>query len=302
MSAPHLLIDGDVIAFTAATVCQYVYHDGYGYTYPVAHRVEGEAVIDNLIHRLTQADWPGASFTVVLSDPTQNWRKGVWADYKANRKATVRPLVLDHMKDYLREKYGAFHWDTLEADDTLGIMLTAPAAFEYLREGQVMSDRLPLDADRILVGRDKDFLTVPGKYHRLKDYDYTGKPIVTESTVWMAKRWHMIQTLAGDAVDGYPGCKNLGVLRAAGVIDDPQFLRKEWGKITRGVNKGNSVPKWVAEPSRDYWAVIVSNYEKAGLTEEDALITARLAHILHWADYVDGKPVLWTPDKLKDLG
>jgi hypothetical protein len=311
--APHLLIDGDIFAFKAAAACQYVYEDPFGYLYPVAHKIEGEAVVDNLMSAITKVDFPGSTFTVVLSDPKDNWRKDVWADYKAVRKVNERPLLLDILKDYLREKYGAFHWDRLEADDVLGILATIPpnrrpAGPENTRlpGTHVVGTNTPVflpQAERIIVGRDKDFLTIPGKYHRLGDYGPGRKPVVTETTPWQAKRWHMMQTLAGDRVDGYPGCRGIGMDRAADIIDDPKFLRPEWGVITRGINKGQSVQKWVAEPTNDYWRCIVSHYAKAGheYPERDAWVTARLAHILQWGDYEDGNVVTWDPERLEGL-
>ena len=92
--------------------------------------------------------------------------------------------------------------------------------------------------------------------------------------------------------------------RAQEIVDDPKLLTPQQGVITRGVNKGQPVTKWVAEPSTDYWKVIVSNYLKGGATEQDALTTARLAHILHHEDYdgSTGTVRLWTPEKLEGLG
>lgn len=285
---PLLLVDGDVIAFTAASVSQRPYEDRYGFVYDVAHKPEGEAVVENMLHGLKSL-LGSDRMVVVLSDPEDNWRLGVWEGYKGNRKDARRPFLLDYLKQYLRDKHGAFHWPSLEADDTLGILLTAPDGYsEYGSK-----------ADRILVGRDKDFLTVPGRYHRLKDITASRKPIIRDSTPWEATRWHMMQTLAGDRVDGYPGCPGIGMERAERIIDDPQLLVRQLGVITRGINKGKACDKWVPEPSRDYWQVIVSNYRKAGATEEDALRTARLAHILHWEDYDadTGSITLWTPSR-----
>ncbi len=315
MTTPiHCLVDCDILAFTAASAAQYVYHDEFGYSYPVAHRPEAEAIVDNMLWRIkrdfTTKDGTEPTLTLVLTDPKENWRREVWPDYKANRKDNARPVILDYCKDYLREK-GAFHWDGLEADDVLGILLTAPQPLVGAEGNYFGRISEPLsthgrraEEERVIVGKDKDFLTVPGKYHRIGHYTDVAKtkPLIIESSPWQAKRWHMIQTLAGDRTDGYPGCKNIGMERAERIIDQPELLVQGWGVITRGINKGNSVPKWTAEPSRNYWAVIVSNYRKADLTEEDALVTARLAHILHWEDYRDGKAILWTPDKLLGLG
>jgi DNA polymerase-1 len=45
------------------------------------------------------------------------------------------------------------------------------------------------------------------------------------------------------------------------------------------------------------WETVVSVFEKAGLTEQDALTQARLARILRWSDWDNTKkePILWSP-------
>ncbi len=47
------------------------------------------------------------------------------------------------------------------------------------------------------------------------------------------------------------------------------------------------------------WDTVVNAYEKAGLTEEDALVQARVARILRASDYDQStqEPILWTPTK-----
>ena len=51
------------------------------------------------------------------------------------------------------------------------------------------------------------------------------------------------------------------------------------------------------EKEEDMWSPVVAAYEKAGLTEEDALRQARLARILRWSDWNAEKkaPILWAP-------
>lgn len=283
-----LLIDGDVVAFTAASAAQHIHEDGFGFVQPFANRHEGEAIADNIIIGLEQL-FSATHFKVVLTDPVENWRRGIWSAYKQNRAKNFRPLLLDKLKDYLRAKYGAFHWDSLEADDVLGILSTAPG-----------------EDKRILIGKDKDYLTVPGFYHRLRDLDAKGKPVVKEVTPWEAQRYHLLQTLMGDQVDGYPGCPGIGAKRANELLDNPVLLTPQAGVKTRGVNKGESTTKWVAEPTRNLWAMVVSHYRKgmdAGPQEAEkaALVSARLAYILHHEDYDrETQSIrLWTPEKLR---
>lgn len=285
-----LLIDGDVIAFTAACAVQRIYEDEFGFVQPFASRHEGEAVVDNMVIGLEMA-FKSTHRRIALSDPKANWRKSIFPDYKANRKESVRPLLLDILKQYLRDKYDAFHWPTLEADDVLGILNTEPQQYP---------------GERILVGRDKDFKTVPGYYHRLKDFEPSGKPRVAHITEWQAQMFHLWQTLAGDATDGYPGCPGIGKARASAILENPVRLLPSMGVITRGVNKGKPVKQWRAEPTTDLWACVVSHYQKGmdadwNVAEQAALTTAQLAHIMVHGDYFEPEcnVVLWAPDRIK---
>jgi hypothetical protein len=274
-----LLIDGDVIAFTAACAVQRISEDVFGFVTPFANRREGEAVVDNMMIGLEMA-FKATHRRVALSDPKDNWRKDVFPDYKGNRKDSVRPLLLTILKDYIAERYEAVIMPRLEADDVLGIWNTEPQGY---------------GGKRILVGKDKDFKTVPGFYHCLKDFDASGKPVVQEITPWEAQRFHLWQTLAGDAVDGYPGCPGIGKTTAERILDNPVRLVPGQGLITRGPNKGHPVTKWSAEPTTDLWAMVVSHYQK-GMSNSmhtvpwqeaynAALVTGRIAHILHHGEY-----------------
>ena len=82
-------------------------------------------------------------------------------------------------------------------------------------------------------------------------------------------KWHLIQTCAGDSTDGYSGVPGIGVKRAAALFD----------------KKGYS------------WKTVVETFEEKDLTEEDALVNARLARILTADDYdfKKRKPRLWSP-------
>lgn len=276
-----LLMDGDTLAFMVASAVQNTQEDHQGFVMPYANIREGEAVIDNMILGLMR-DLGGHFCNIYLSDPEGSWRKELFPAYKSNRKATIRPLLLGRLKDYLRAKYGAEHWPGLEADDILGIMATA---------------EVPYGGRRIVVGKDKDFNTFPCEVHTIGDRDGI-KPVVRKITPEYAQWFHLVQALAGDRVDGYEGCPGIGMTRAQRILDDPQLLVPERGVVTRGPRKGQETAKWVSAPAHgDLWGVVVSNYEKAGRTADDALLTARLARILQAEDYdmSTGKITLWTP-------
>ena len=113
----------------------------------------------------------------------------------------------------------------------------------------------------IIVSPDKDMRQIPGKLFNLE----TTQNITAEE----GTQWHYIQTLAGDQTDGYSGVPGIGVKRAE------TLFNKE------GYN----------------WSTVVKAFEDKGLTEDDALLNARLARILTIDDYdtTRQEPILWTP-------
>jgi DNA polymerase-1 len=123
-----------------------------------------------------------------------------------------------------------------------------------------------VEGKKIIVSEDKDMKTIPGwLYNPAKDL----KPkFITEQT---AHYWHLYQTLIGDTTDGYKGCPGIGP------------------------KKGDM---WLSTPELGcHWDAVVAAYESKGLTEEDALVQARVARICHYTDYnFKTKEVIpWTP-------
>lgn len=278
-----LLVDGDVLAFRAASACQHTVESPSGLIQPFARRWEGEAVLDNMIDRLKRR-LKADEMVFFLSCPgEQNWRLGVDASYKSNRKDSVRPLLLTVLKDYLRRAYGAQHFAFLEADDVVGLYATRADIHPGWR--------------KIVVGRDKDFATIPGEHYQLLDDTEGGEPIVRTITPGEAMRAHYVQALSGDAVDGYPGCPGVGKTRAESIVANPERLVPKEGTITRGANKGKKTIKWHSAGPCSIWEAVVSNYEKAGQTEADALRNARLARILinDEYDFETHTVKLWVP-------
>lgn len=299
----HLLIDGDIVAFTAAATAQEQYIDSFGWKFPMANLRVGEVNVENMLHAL-KVGLKADSFEVYLSDPAENWRTGVDPTYKTNRTGE-RPIILDELKQYLRDEHGATHWAGLEADDTLSLLATHPSVAQGTATEEVYGGHgtvVELETRLVVVGRDKDFKSIPGLHHAWKqDLDAKGNMLVREVTPWEADAFHLAQALAGDRTDGFYGCPGIGMTRAHAIIKNPVRLVPAEGVKTRGVNKGEAVTKWVAEPTKDYWACIVSHYRKQGLTEDDALVTARLARLLRHGEYdrETHEVTLWVPEMLE---
>lgn len=115
---------------------------------------------------------------------------------------------------------------------------------------------------RIIVSEDKDLQTIPGWiWNPAKD----AKPrYISEE---QADYFHLYQTLVGDTTDGYKGCPGIGKTKAPGIL-------QEGG-----------------------WEAVRSAYARKGLTEEDALLQARVARICRASDYDFKKQevILWNP-------
>ena len=110
----------------------------------------------------------------------------------------------------------------------------------------------------IIISGDKDFKTIPCKFYDFSRDEYF------ETTEEQADYWFFYQTLVGDRADNYGGCPGIGEVTAKRILD-----------------KDCS------------WEAVVKAFEKVGLSEEDALVQARVARILRSCDYKDGKVILW---------
>jgi len=130
----------------------------------------------------------------------------------------------------------------------------------------------PGRTQRIIVSQDKDMKTIPTTV-------WTGKDLLHISQE-EADYNHLYQTLIGDTSDGYKGCPGVGPVKAEKLLN----LAAE---SLADTHPHNTVRWWR----------IVKAYEKAGLTEADALTQARLARILRFTDWDSEKkePILWTP-------
>lgn len=214
------------------------------------------------------------TYALCLTDSAGNFRRTVFPDYKGNRKGTRPPFLLKVIKDWMIEELGAYLRPHLEGDDVIGILATAPKA-------------LP-DKDRIIFSADKDLRQIPGKH-------WDGRKII-EVTPEEGERFFYQQVLTGDPTDGYGGCPGVGKVAAEKILDDPRKLEKVEREIARGKRKGTLVEDWVYTDPCDIWTAICCQYERAELTEADALVQARCARILRHGEYnyQTKEPILWS--------
>lgn len=253
-----LLIDADILAYHVSAANQHTYRfgeDSSDIAVDIGNIETAYELVDKklseLVHKLKAKD-----VIICLSCKTRDgFRRKILPTYKSNRTNVARPTQLQAVKDYLARVYESKLWEGLEADDVMGILSTEP------HKGK-----------RIIVSEDKDMQTIEGWLFNPRK-DSKAKYITKEH----AHRFHMLQTLMGDAVDGYGGCRGIGKIKANRLLDSVSPV--------------------------DWWSMIVGTYETAGLTEEHALVQARVARILRHVDrgtYPFKQPILWSPDEQKD--
>lgn len=120
--------------------------------------------------------------------------------------------------------------------------------------------------DKIIVSIDKDMRQIPGTLYN------PGKDTFSVISKEEADYVHFMQTLTGDQTDNYKGIPGIGPVKAAAILDP-------------------------FNDDAEMWQAIVAAYEKAGLTEADALVQARVARICRHTDYnfKTKEPILWNP-------
>ena len=121
-----------------------------------------------------------------------------------------------------------------------------------------------LGKDTVIWSGDKDLNQIPGLH---LDNDGTVKTInEPEADVFFYR-----QILIGDSVDGFGGCPSIGPKTAEKLIPLKDFT------------------------PATAWRTVVNNYKKKGLSEQQALVQARLARILRSTEYNYDDIDLWTP-------
>jgi DNA polymerase-1 len=180
--------------------------------------------------------------SILYFSSPDNFRKRIDPEYKGHRNRK-KPCGYRRAINSLQVTQKVVIMDGLEADDAIGIHATK-------EEGH------------IICSPDKDMRQIPGTL-----YDFTQE--VSTITPEEGRRWHLIQTMAGDQTDGYSGIPGIGIKRAEALLD--------------------------AEGAT--WKTVVDAFVAKGLDERDAIKNARLAKILQVTDYdfTNQEPRLWTP-------
>ena len=183
----------------------------------------------------------GDTEIVLFFSDSVNFRKKIYPEYKGHRNRK-KPCGYKRVIRELENLYEVVTLPELEADDALGIYAT----------------KYP---GNCVVSPDKDLRQIPGQLYNLDEM----MSVDPEE----GRRWHLIQTLAGDQTDGYSGAPGYGVKTATKLFE------------AQGYD----------------WETVVNAFESKGLGEDIALQNARLAKILTNQEY-DFKELqvkLWSP-------
>ena len=279
-SKTTLLLDSDIIAFKFASVSQkdFKWGDEDDTNSRVVEDISEviplvEDYITDLKIKLQATD-----LIVCLSCPSsENFRYTVLPSYKHKRVNVEKPILLSVIKDWMRETYPTYERPTLEADDIMGILSTHPKL---------------IPGKKIIVSEDKDMKTIPGwLFNPAKD---NAPYLITED---IANFWHIYQTVKGDTTDGYSGCPGAGEKAIKDVVEKSLKYQPYDYEFKAGPRKGLTEVRWELVPSDSHWESVVSLFVKAGYTEEDALVQARVARICRHSDYdfINKEVILWTP-------
>lgn len=238
-----LVVDGDMLAYRAAFASEYETKWDDDHWTLMSSESEMKSEVDRFFENLSKT--LRSDNILPVFSPRENFRLELFPEYKANRRGKRKPLGLRWLVEWIQSKYSGVTAENMEADDLMGILCT----------------RNPTNT--VAVSGDKDFGTLPiAWYNPLKDVKKMSSP-------QEAADFHLVQTLSGDAADGYMGVKGVGQVTARKLMDKKGYT----------------------------WETVVGAYEKAGMSEDDALLTARLAYILQDKDYNEETKeiTLWTP-------
>lgn len=252
-----LLVDGDVCVFQACAATN-VISEFDGEQMIQSNNEEAKASLAFALNKIME-NLSGTHMIIAISDPTSGyWRKEILPTYKGNRKG-MKPLGYSGIRQWMINNYNVKFKPTLEGDDVLGILSTHPSLVK---------------GEKIIVSVDKDMYTIPGLFCR----NLNGNWDIENISPSQADYNHMLQTLTGDTTDGYTGCPGVGPVKARAILAEKRF---SGGLFT----------------VKQAWPFVVAAFEKAGLTEADALVQARVSRILRWDeyDYNTKKGILWTP-------
>ena len=246
-----LLIDADYLIYSSCCACEHdIRFDVHNHNLIMDER-EAMSMIDfKLKHYQNILDtegYKGSSDVVMCFTDYPTFRHEIFTEYKINRISKRKPLGLGAVIKEVKNNYESVSYPNLEGDDVLGLLSTNN---KY--------------DNPVIVSVDKDMKTIPGLLLAGDTLE-----LITRT---QADKNFMAMTIAGDATDGVPGIKGLGMVSATKILDSAKDLSSMWD-------------------------LVVKTYDKKGNGISDAILNARLVRILREGDYDydTGEVKLWNP-------
>ena len=224
-----LLIDADFIVYKACAANEIDINWGDDVILVTSRFSEAYKSVERELYHIA-TDLGCFDDSILFFSDSVNFRKSIDPTYKGHRNRK-KPCGYRRVINKLKEDYHVVVMPTLEADDAMGIYATK-------------------EQGHIICSPDKDMRQIPGELYDLSD----GVVTVTPEE---GKRWHFIQTLAGDQTDGYGGVPGYGIKRSISFFEENGYT----------------------------WDAVVEAFASKGLDESIALQNARLAKILQHSDY-----------------
>jgi DNA polymerase-1 len=236
-----LLIDADFIVYKCCAGAETEIDFGEDLIVVTSNFKEAYEYVERELYNIA-TDLGCFDDSILFFSDSINFRKSIDPAYKGHRNRK-KPCGYKRVINKLKEEYPVVVMPTLEADDALGIYATK-------------------EPGHILCSPDKDMRQIPGQLYDLTDGVTTVEPEE-------GRRWHLIQTLAGDQTDGYAGVPGIGIKRAVALFEKEGYT----------------------------WDTVVKAFAEKDLGEDVALMNARLAKILQCDDYdfTNQEPRLWSP-------
>lgn len=236
-----LLIDADYITYKACAGAEIDIDWGDDVILVSSRFSEAYRAVERELYKIA-TDLGCFDDSILFFSDSVNFRKSIDPAYKGHRNRK-KPCGYKRVINKLKEEYHVVVMPTLEADDAMGIYATK-------------------EQGHIICSPDKDMRQIPGELYDLSD----GVVTITEEE---GKRWHFVQTLAGDQTDGYSGVPGFGIKRAYSFFEENGYT----------------------------WDAVLKAFASKDLDESTALQNARLAKILQHSDYdfTNQCVKLWTP-------
>lgn len=232
-----IILDVESYLYKASHSCrvlqeleQFVYQEVYDLR-------NGIDFINNTVKRLKNK--LKAQEVVMVIGDSKNFRKELYPSYKGNR-TQPKPLMYELLLDYILNKYDVVSLPTLEADDVARIVYEDKKNYNF--------------TEKVIVSIDKDFYTIP-EVNFLRDLNEDA--VVEYISRETAEYNLMLQTIMGDATDGYKGIPL-------------------WGR--------SKTKEWLDKQPR-LWADVLELFQANGLTGEDYVMNKTCAKLIGIKNY-----------------